>query len=142
MEHYNDHLDHVAEPDTESGRREANSLTLEPWVALWFKEHLEEFGHYGYTSDHTPDRDTPEEIREIALAYAEYIEKLVFERRERTVDLYVHTMEANHALADALYNHLPERNERDGYPMTIFRRLEEKTAETMNPFIGEEIDNE
>jgi hypothetical protein len=142
MEHYNQNLSHLAEPDTPQGCREANSIELEPWVALWFKEHLEEFGHYGYTSDHSPDRDEPEDLQEIALGYAEHIGKQVFEREETTVSLYVHDMKAEHALADALYNHLPEHGEREEYPMTIFRRLEDKTAEAMNPFIGDDIDEE
>ena len=89
---YEDHLEHVAEPASPSGRREAISTTVPDYEALWLSVQLREYAHYG-------DHDTHQNI---AMAYAEYIDQKVRDEDCDYVTLYVHTCSAVDTLVESL----------------------------------------
>lgn len=93
---YEDNLRHLAEPATPTGREQAVSTTLASFEALWLAEWLDEYAYYG---------DHPDAAHEsIAKAYAVYIERQVYERRNSYVTLYAHTELAAETLIGTLFN--------------------------------------
>lgn len=129
---YQENLRHVAEPAAPSERDKAVSTSVKDYAALWFTEPLREFAHYGDPDD--------ERQSEIAVAYTSYIDAKVRDEGKQFVEIYAHTKLAADTLLDALYDHVPD--DRDQYPLTTFRYLEESFAETVAPYLDHsELDN-
>lgn len=124
---YENNLRHVAEPASPDERERAVSTTIRDYEALFLTEVLREFAHYG---DHDDERQGG-----IAVAYAAYIDKQVRANARSYIDLYAHTDVAAETLLDALYEHCPPLDERDDYPMTLFRSMEDSFAVMLAHYI-------
>lgn len=124
---YEETLRHIAEPQAPSDRETAVGATIHDYEALFFAEALREFAHYG-ESDHN-------DVPEIAVGYASHIDVKVRDEAEHYVTLYAHTRVAAETLLDALYHHIPESGKRGGYPMAVFRSLEESFAEVFAHYV-------
>lgn len=90
-EHYEDNMRHVAEPAAPKARDDAQSATVEDYVALWFATQLREYAHYEAEGSYS----------DIALGYAEYIEKKIYVEEAKNVSLYAHTKDAIETLESA-----------------------------------------
>lgn len=87
-------IEHTAVPADPADRRDAPSVTLDDWRALWYARVLQEYAHYG---DHNR-----KECGAIADDYAERIYNAIHERNDSMVTLYCHTNAACEAMIDAL----------------------------------------
>jgi len=81
---YQDNLRHIAEPSSPSERDTAQSVQLFCYDALWFAEQLRDYAHY----------EASDPNRGIAVGLASYIDKVIRDRGESHVDLYLHTDDA------------------------------------------------
>lgn len=95
MDNYRDNLEHVVRPEDPEDRKEANSILLSDYEALYLRDGLTEFAAY--------DSETDEE-EAVALAYVEYIDMVVRDERGLTVSIYAHTAVATDVLDGAMLN--------------------------------------
>lgn len=119
METYQSVLSHLAEPQKPNERDSATHTTLSDVQALWFQEPLREFAHYG---------DGSETQRSIAEGYVEWIDNVVRERGEKSVNLYAHTDAAIETLLDALIEYAEKTDERK-YGRPIGKEVEDCVGE-------------
>ena len=117
---YSAALNHIAEPQRPSERKDTVSVLCDDYEALWFVEPLLEYAYYADTSD---------EESVVAEGYAEYIERKVREEGVSNVRLYAHTSTAASVLLDALHNHRDD--ECGGYPIAIANSLEDAFTDVL-----------
>jgi hypothetical protein len=99
-EKYVANLRHVRRPDQSSERASAPSITLPDYQGLYMSAALREYAaYYAPTQEH----------KDIAEAYAEYIDMVVRGEGRVTVTLYAHTSMAKEVLFETITT-VKERN--------------------------------
>lgn len=91
MKHYRSQLRHIVRPEKPS-EREQNYVLIEDYEALYLHERCVEYAAY--------EAETADE-EEIALGYAEYINKVVRDEGRNVVRMYAHTEAAREVLCAA-----------------------------------------
>lgn len=90
---YRDNLHHVVRPEDPRARPDAPHIMVEDYEALALRRLLIEYEAYGAGT---------QEERDIAAAYKEYIEYVVYQEQKETFRLYAHTEAARVVLHDTL----------------------------------------
>lgn len=116
LDKYREHLRHIVRPEAPDERREAPSLSLHNYEALFLRWALVEYAGYGA-------RDDTEEG--IALGLAEYISMVVHDEEKRIVELYMHTDKARQVVLRALegYGH-KNREYQDALALEIMEMVD------------------
>lgn len=92
MEHYEQELRHVARPDSDYERSVTPKAPLADYEALYLARLLRDYAAYNAAEDQ----------RNIAWAYAEYIDMVVRDEGRSAVVIYAHTPLAHYVLEQAV----------------------------------------
>jgi len=90
---YSNELEHVAQPANPSDRKDADSIIVMDYEALWLSKQLRDYASY---------RAPTSERACIAEAYSDYINEKVREYGESATHLYAHTTVAKKVLQDTI----------------------------------------